>query len=91
MDGILVASSNLHNINVLRIKLAKSFVMNDLGATKKILGMIITRDRKNCKLTLSKGENKEKVLGRFRMQNEKPVSTPLEKHYKLSKEMCPTT
>jgi hypothetical protein len=31
------------------------------------------------------------VLERFRMQNEKPVSTPLANHFKLTKEMCPKT
>jgi hypothetical protein len=65
--------------------------MKDLGAAKKILGMRITRDRKNCKLTFSQGEYIEKVLERFRMQNEKPVSTPLASHFKLTKEMCPKT
>ena len=91
VGDMLVARSNLHDINVLKRELAKSFVMKDLGATKKILGMRISRDRKNCKLTLSEGEYKENVLGRFRMKNEKPVSTPLDRNYKLSKEMCPTT
>jgi hypothetical protein len=65
--------------------------MKDLGAAKKILGMRITRDRKNHKLTLSQGEYTEKVLERFRMQNAKPVSTPLASHFKLTKEMCPKT
>jgi hypothetical protein len=31
------------------------------------------------------------VLERFRMQNAKPVSTPLANHFKLTKEMCPKT
>jgi hypothetical protein len=31
------------------------------------------------------------VLERFIMQNEKPVSTPLASHFKLTKEMCPKT
>jgi hypothetical protein len=53
--------------------------------------MIITRDRKNHNLTLSQGEYIEKVLERFRMQNEKPISTPLANHLKLTKEMCPKT
>jgi hypothetical protein len=65
--------------------------MKDLGAAKKILGMRITRDKKNKKLTLSLGEYIEKVLERFKMQNEKPVSTPLAKNFKLTKEMCPMT
>ena len=76
---------------MLKRKLAKSFAMKDLGAAKKILGMRITRDRKNHKLTLSLGEYIEKVLEGFRMQNAKPVSTPLASHFKLSKEMSPET
>ena len=57
--------------------------MKDLGATKQILGMRITRDKKNCKLTLSQGEYKEKVLESCRIQNAKPVSTPFASHFKL--------
>jgi hypothetical protein len=88
---MLVAGSNMKDINVLKKKLSNSFVMKDLGAAKKILGMRITRDRKNRKLTLSQGEYIEKVLDRFRMQNEKPINTPLASHFKLTKEMCPKT
>jgi hypothetical protein len=62
--------------------------MKDLGAAKKILGMRIKRDMKNHKLTLSRVEYIEKVLERFRMKNEKLVSTPLASHFKLTKEMC---
>jgi hypothetical protein len=91
VDDMLVVGSNMKDINVLKKKLANSFAMKDLGAAKKILGMRITRDRKNHKLTLSQGEYTEKVLERFRMQNEKPVSTPLASHFKLTKEMCPKT
>jgi hypothetical protein len=91
VDDMLVARSNMQDINVLKKKLSNSFAMKDLGATKKILGMRITRDRKNHKLTLSQGEYIEKVLERFRMQNAKPVSTPLASHFKLTKEMCPKT
>jgi hypothetical protein len=91
VDDMLVAGSNMQDINVLKKKLDNSFAMKDLGAAKKILGMRITRDRKNRKLTLSQGEYIEKVLERFRMQNAKPVSTPLASHFKLTKEMCPKT
>ena len=44
VDDMLVAGSNMQDINVLKRKLAKSFEMKDLGATKQILGMRITRD-----------------------------------------------
>ena len=64
---MLVVGSNMHDINVLTNKLANSFLMKDLGAAKKILGMRITRDKKNRKLTLSQGEYIEKVLEKFNM------------------------
>jgi hypothetical protein len=76
---------------VLKKKLANTFAMKDLGAAKKILGMRITRDMKNHKLTLSQGEYIEKMSKRFRMQNAKPVSITLARHFKLTKEMCPKT
>jgi hypothetical protein len=91
VDDMLVAGSNMQDINVLKNKLANSFAMKDLGAAKKILGMRITRDMKNHKLTLSQGEYIEKVLERFRMHNAKPISTPLSSHFKLTKEMYPKT
>eukprot|EP00253_Pinus_taeda_P027794 PITA_27794 len=56
VDDMLVAGSNMQEINVLKRKLANSFAMKELGAAKQILGMRITRDRKNRKLTLSQNE-----------------------------------
>ena len=64
---MLVAWSNMHDINVLKRKLAKSFVMKDLCAAKQILGMRIIKDRKQCKLTMYQVKYIEKVLERFRM------------------------
>jgi hypothetical protein len=40
---------------------------------------------------MSQGEHIEKVLERFRIQNEKLDSTPLANHFKLTKEICPKT
>jgi predicted RNA-binding protein len=56
VDGMLVAWSNMQDINVLKKKLDNSFVMKELGDAKKIPGMRITRDMKNHKLTLSQGK-----------------------------------
>jgi hypothetical protein len=53
VDDILVAGSNMHDINVLNNNSANSFAMKNLGVANKILGMRITRDMKNHKLTLS--------------------------------------
>jgi len=47
VDDMLVVGSNMQEINVLKRKLENSFAMKDLAAAKQILGMRITRDRKN--------------------------------------------
>ena len=88
---MLVAGSNMDHIKGLKCQLAHAFSMKDLGATKKIFGMKICRDRKNRTLTLSQANYVEKVLQRFSMENAKVVSTPLPSHLKLTKEMCPKT
>jgi hypothetical protein len=62
-----------------------------LGAARQIFGLRITRDGKNCKLTLSQGEYIEKVLETFKMQDAKPISTPLASRFKLNNKMCPKT
>ena len=49
VDDMIVAGSNMQDINVLKKKLYNSFAMKDLVDAKKILGMRITRDRKNHK------------------------------------------
>ncbi|KAH9313086.1 hypothetical protein KI387_028121, partial [Taxus chinensis] len=47
---------NMQEIKVLKKQLSESFDMKDLGAARQILGMRITRDRKEWKLTLSQEE-----------------------------------
>ncbi|KAF2289275.1 hypothetical protein GH714_033772 [Hevea brasiliensis] len=63
--------------------------MKDLGATKKILGMEITRDRSVGKLFLSQQAYVEKVLKSLIMNNARPVTVPLAAHFKLSADMSP--
>jgi hypothetical protein len=65
--------------------------MKDLGATKQILGMRISRDEQGGTLQLSQAEYIRKVLQRFNMRDAKPVRTPLPSHFRLSKEQCPET
>ena len=60
--------------------LSKSFAMKDIGLAKKILGMNISRDRKNKKLWLSQEKYIEKVLQKFNMDKAKSVSSPLASH-----------
>ena len=91
VDDMLVAGSSMRKIEELKKLMAKKFSMKDLGEAKQILGMRIKRDRKQRKLWLSQEDYVEKVLKRFNMENAKAVSTPLAAHFKLSKQLCPTT
>ena len=63
--------------------------MKDPGASKKILGMEILRNKVAIRLSLSQKGYIEKVLRRFNMQNAKPVTTPLAAHFRLSSTLCP--
>lgn len=91
VDDMLVAARNKAEINILKSQLGKEFEMKDLGAARKILGMIIHRDRRRCMLLLSQKDYVEKVLKRFLMDGAKPVSTPLATHFKLSLNDVPKT
>lgn len=53
VDDMLVAGSNIHEINNLKEHLSKEFKMKDLDVVKHILGMRISRDRMNHTLKLS--------------------------------------
>ncbi|KAK3043026.1 hypothetical protein RJ639_002594 [Escallonia herrerae] len=88
-DDMLIAGSSMGRINELKKKLANTFSMKDLGEAKQLLGMKITRDRKQKKLWLSHEEYIEKVLRRFNLHASKHVTTPLAAPFKLSKELSP--
>ena len=84
VDDMLIAAKDRNEVNRLKEQLSSEFEMKDLGATRKILGMEIKRDRKAGKLWLSQQKYTEKVLNRFGMKDAKPVTTPLASHFRLS-------
>jgi len=85
---MLVVGANLEKINNLKKQLSSEFEMKDLGATKQILGMRISRDEQGGTLQLSQAKYIRKVLQRLNMRDAKPVKTPLASHFRLSKEQC---
>ncbi|GKE54392.1 retrotransposon protein, putative, ty1-copia subclass, partial [Tanacetum coccineum] len=89
VDDMLIATKDKAQIEKLKGQLSNEFDMKDLGATKKILGMEIIRERQSGKLYLSQQGYVEKVLRSFNMHNAKPVNTPLAAHFKLSSALCP--
>ena len=91
VNDMLIIGHDSSKIDSLKRELSKSFAMKDLGSAKQILGMKISRDRKNRKLWLSQESYIEKVLERFNMSKAKAVCSPLAGHLKLSSNRCPTS
>ncbi|WVZ07206.1 hypothetical protein V8G54_020552 [Vigna mungo] len=87
VDDMLIVGKDVSKIDRLKNQLGKSFSMKDMGATKKILGISITRDRKEKKLWLSQEHYIQKVLQRFQTENAKVLST----HFKLSVKQSPSS
>ena len=89
VDDILITTKDKEEIRKVKVQLNKEFEMKYLGATKKILGMEILRDRKAGKLYLIQKGYIQKVLHRFNMQNAKTDNTPLTAHLRLSSTLSP--
>ena len=84
VDDMLIAAKSMSEVNKLKKRLSEEFEMKDLGAASKILGIEITRDRRNGVLCLSQSGYLEKILERFNMSGSKPAKTPIGTHFKLS-------
>ena len=67
VDDMLIVGFSTEKINNLKKRLLEKFAIMDLGATKQILGMKITRDKANATLKLSQIEYVKKVLSSFNM------------------------
>ena len=83
VDDMLIISKNKDTMWELKGSLSATFEMKDLGPAKRILGMEIKRDREEGVVELSQKEYLQKVLRTFRMENCKPVKTPLGAHMRL--------
>ena len=82
VDDTLMSGSSMREINNLKTRLSVAIEMKDLGPTKQILGMKISRDRSAGTLNLSQELYIEKVLSRFWVNDAKPRTTPLSSHLK---------
>jgi len=71
VDDMLIVGANITEIDRLKKQLSKNFEMKDLGPTKQILGMRISRDRSKGILNLSQEKYIKKLLSRFNVENAK--------------------
>ena len=85
VDDTILCSNDLEALILEKKRLSSRFEMDDRGEVHFILGMEVTRDRKNRILTIDQKLYLENILKRFGMENCKPVSTPVEANEKFVK------
>jgi hypothetical protein len=90
VDDILLASNSPDMMKETKFCLGSKFEMKDMGPANYVLGIRISRDRDSKLIYLDQENYLEKILKRFKMEDCRPVSTPVSKGTIPNKSMCPT-
>ena len=85
VDDIIPVSNDIKMLKAEKELLCREFEMIDLEEIHFILGMSIKRNCTTTTLTISQGQYLKDLLKQFRMEECKPVSTPLESGRKFHK------
>lgn len=83
VDDVLIFGTNDCLVLQLKNVLNQVFKMKDLGFVSEFLGITITQNIEIGVTELSQRKYLESVLKRFRMENCKPMSTPIDKNINL--------
>lgn len=83
VDDLIIAYSNENSLTDLKKQLNESFEMKDIGKLKNILGLEISYEKNQLKITQRRYI--QKALKKYNMENCKPISTPIEPYLKLEK------
>ena len=70
-------------VQTIKHRLAERFDVVALGGVKHFLGLVVTRDRERCTITLEQSGYVDRLLGRFGMVGCHGVSTPLDPKVKI--------
>ena len=87
VDDLLIASSSMEAINEVKLELAAKWSMKDMGELSEILGIEIYRNREQKTIELNQSSYINSILEKFRHQDSKPASTPLDPGTKLSSQL----
>lgn len=83
VDDVIIISSELEQIRIMKNKLSQEFEMTDLGETKQFLEMWLNRDIERKTIKINQRQYLEGMFTRFEMSNCKPSRTPMEIKLKL--------
>ena len=91
VDDILIACSSKSILDDMKQQLTARFKMKDLGESRIILGMDITRDYVNRTISLSQSRYAQKVIDRFGMTSARGQNTPMDSSIDLTVDSTPCT
>nr|GEW48635.1 hypothetical protein [Tanacetum cinerariifolium] len=91
VDYIILMGNHIPGLLEVKTYLGKCFSMKDLGEATFILGIKIYRDRSRRLIGLSQNAYLDKILKRYRIDNSKRGSIPIQVDLHLSKSQCATT
>ncbi|CAI7760268.1 unnamed protein product, partial [Closterium sp. NIES-53] len=84
VDDLVFATADTEALTLVKSKLQKRHTCTDLGELRSYLGMLITRDRARCTITLTQSHMGHQVLQRVGFQFSSPQPTPLSTSHSLS-------
>ena len=79
VDDILIARNSKEYILEIKGWLSSKFEIKDMGEATYILGVKISKDQTKKLVPLSQEQCIKKILERFKLQDSKPIDTPMEK------------
>ncbi|GKB95997.1 retrotransposon protein, putative, ty1-copia subclass [Tanacetum coccineum] len=85
VDDIILMGNHIPSLQEVKDYLGKCFSMKDLGEAAFILGIKIYRDRSRRLIGLSQNAYLDKILKRYRMDNSKRGSIPMQVDLHLNK------
>ena len=91
VDDLPIASNCGNALKKVIDELKDKFPIKDLGPLEFCLGIKVSRNRTEGKLTLSQRKLIEEILEKYDMKDCKPIQTPMTVPCKLSTDDCPKT
>ena len=91
VDDLLIACSDMSVLQDTKRDLSSRFKMKDLGESRVILGLDISRDRVKRTLSLNQTRYAEKVIDRFGMGSARGQPTPMDTTLDLTQPSPPTS
>ncbi|GJX86318.1 retrotransposon protein, putative, ty1-copia subclass [Tanacetum coccineum] len=88
VDDIIIMGNHIPSLQSVKNCLGKCFSMKDLGEAAFILGIKIYRDRSKRLIRLSQNAYMDKILKRYKMDNSKRGTIPMQEDLDLTHHKC---